>query len=118
MASQACKAQAEMALVINPKKESIMKKLVVYTIALSALMLSANAEARHHEEGEGSRKGGMFQRLDSNKDGVVTQDEFLVHAKEKFKKMDSNGDGSVTKDEAKSHHKSRREGREKRRDDK
>ena len=43
----------------------------------------------------------MFEKHDTNGDGVISKAEFLTHAEERFSKMDVDGDGNVTKDEAK-----------------
>ena len=41
----------------------------------------------------------IVQRLDSNGDGVVSQDEYLAAAKKRFAHMDRNGDGFIDADE-------------------
>lgn len=43
--------------------------------------------------------GKFFEKLDADKDGSVTEQEFLDAHKKKFAEMDSNKDGKVTKDE-------------------
>lgn len=60
----------------------------------SALALASTDEAggRHH-------RGEMFEATDTNKDGVVTKDEFKARGDEKFSKLDINKDGVVTKEE-------------------
>ena len=77
-----------------------MKKL----LALSAVALAfsaAPALADHHGgEGRMGGKGDMFAKHDTDGNGVVTEAEFLEHAKERFSKMDTDGNGEVTKDEA------------------
>jgi hypothetical protein len=46
------------------------------------------------------RKGkGMFERGDTNGDGVVTKEEFLKQSEEAFKNLDTDGDGKITKAE-------------------
>lgn len=48
-------------------------------------------------------EGTAFERIDGNKDGKISQDEFLADrtakAKEQFAKKDTNKDGSLTADE-------------------
>ena len=42
---------------------------------------------------------GMMMRADSNGDGVITRDEHLAQAAERFDRMDANRDGKLTADE-------------------
>ncbi len=46
---------------------------------------------------------GNIKIMDTDKDGKVSQDEYLAHARQRaerlFKMLDSNGDGFLTKDE-------------------
>ncbi len=51
----------------------------------------------------------MFEKMDSNGDGSVSEDEFLSHAKERFTQMDADNDGRVTREEAKDFHMKKRE---------
>jgi Ca2+-binding EF-hand superfamily protein len=44
-----------------------------------------------------------FARLDANKDGKVTKDEFTVVADKIFARLDTNNDGTITKAEAAAH---------------
>ncbi len=41
----------------------------------------------------------LIHRMDTNGDGVVSQDEFLAAAKSRFAKLDKNGDGFIDADE-------------------
>jgi len=45
----------------------------------------------------------VVQRLDTNGDGVVSQDEFLAAAKKRFSHLDRNGDGFIDADELPAH---------------
>jgi len=89
-----------------------MKKLLLLSAAVLAMQaLPALAEdtattttAPVAKEGGMKPHDGMFEKGDTNKDGVISQDEFLAHAKERFNDMDANHDGKITKDEAKAHH--------------
>ena len=45
----------------------------------------------------------IVRHLDTNGDGVVSQDEYLAAAKKRFSRMDKNGDGFIDADEAPMH---------------
>jgi hypothetical protein len=60
-------------------------------------------------KGCGSHKGKMFEKTDTNGDGVISHEEFSAKAEERFKMMDADGDGKVTREEAKNHHATMRE---------
>jgi len=82
-----------------------MKKLILLT-AVSAFAIGNAAFAGHHEDGEKGKhhKGNwMFEKNDTNKDGVISKDEFIANATERFSKMDTDDDGNITKEEAKKH---------------
>jgi Ca2+-binding EF-hand superfamily protein len=46
----------------------------------------------------------VVKKLDSNGDGVVSQDEYLAAAKARFIKLDKNSDGYIDADEITAHH--------------
>ena len=59
-----------------------MKKILAMT-ALALVFASPQAFADKHEH-----KGGkMFEKHDTNSDGVISKTEFMDHAAEKFSKM-------------------------------
>ncbi len=78
-----------------------MKKLLALGACAFAFSVTP-ALADHHEGGD--HKGKMFEKHDTNGDGVISKDEFLTHAAEKaeerFAKMDADGNGEVSKEEA------------------
>lgn len=79
-----------------------MKKLLL----LGAAFLALQALPAMAEEGsapKGGKHDGMFQAQDANKDGVVSEEEFLAFGKSKFAEMDTDHDGKLTQEEAKSH---------------
>lgn len=59
----------------------------------------------HH----GPRMEKMWEKIDADKDGVITQAEHTAFTSAKFKEMDANGDGKVTKEEMQAHHKAKME---------
>lgn len=87
-----------------------MKKLLYSALAVSivgASALAANVYASgdgYH--GKGKRAEKMFNRLDTNNDSLVSMEEFLVKAQERFHEFDADKDGSVSLAEAKEHLKS------------
>lgn len=83
-----------------------MKKILMLTAAVFALQaLPAIAQDAAPKDGKGHR---MFEKLDTNGDGKISEAEHLAHAKERFKAMDANGDGFVTKEEGKAHHEAKK----------
>ena len=50
--------------------------------------------------GDGAKK---FKSMDTNKDGMITDEEFNAYSDKKFSKMDADNDGSVSVDEMKKH---------------
>lgn len=54
--------------------------------------------------GPGGHGRGLFEKVDANKDGVVTSQEVESSAKEFFAKLDTNKDGKVTPEERKAAH--------------
>jgi len=46
----------------------------------------------------------IVRHLDTNNDGVVSQDEYLAAAKKRFSRLDKNGDGFIDADELPAHH--------------
>jgi hypothetical protein len=55
-------------------------------------------------KGCGGHKGKMFEKMDTNGDGVMSHEEFSAKAEERFKMMDADSDRKITKEEAKNHH--------------
>jgi hypothetical protein len=87
-----------MILYINNKEFLIMKKLIL-PLLIAALAMPVAAMAC---PGKGdAKRGGHFQKMDANGDGVVTADEHAAMAAKRFSKMDANGDGKITDDEMK-----------------
>lgn len=85
-----------------------MKKILAMTV-LALAISSPAAFADDHGGKDGKRGGKMFEKHDTNGDGVISKDEFMNHASEKFSKMDADGNGEVTKDEGKAAWEARRE---------
>lgn len=84
-----------------------MKKLMMLSAAILAMQaipaLAADGAPKEH------RGAKMFEKQDTNGDGIVTEEEFLARAKEHFTLMDGNKDGKITKEEAEAAHAKMRE---------
>jgi Ca2+-binding EF-hand superfamily protein len=75
-----------------------MKKILMLSAAVLALQ-AIPALAQEHGD-KGARGAKMFEKQDTNGDGVITEEEFVARAKEHFTMMDGNKDGKVTKEES------------------
>lgn len=83
-----------------------MKKILMLTAAVFAFQaLPAIAQDGGGKEGGKHR---YFEKLDTNKDGAISEAEFVEHSKARFKDMDGNGDGKVTQEESKAHHEAKK----------
>ncbi len=69
--------------------------------SITALPLVAAAEGKGpsgqppHGKAMGHHFQQMMQKLDSDGDGRISQQEFMSHQREKFSRMDHNGDGYI-----------------------
>lgn len=72
-------------------------------IAACALVLVMTSGAALAYGGPGVGRGGpdknWFAALDTNSDGVISQEEISQRQAERFKRMDTNGDGVLSVDE-------------------
>lgn len=81
-----------------------MKKVMMLGAAVLALQaIPALAQEKGGDYGK-PRGEKFFDMHDADKDGVVTESEFLAKAKERFAEMDADKDGKVTKEEAAAKH--------------
>ncbi|HEU0044592.1 hypothetical protein [Sphingomonas sp.] len=68
------------------------------TIFLAAL-LSITGTAIAQDAPPPPRGGGMLMRADANNDGVLTREEAIAQATERFDRMDLDRDGKLTREE-------------------
>jgi Ca2+-binding EF-hand superfamily protein len=69
-----------------------MKRCLILTAAL--LLISASSAFAHGDKAE-----RWFDRLDTNKDGIITQAEMEARGAERFAEIDANGDGMISAEE-------------------
>ncbi len=69
-----------------------MKRCLILTTAL--LLLSASSTFARGDKAE-----RWFDRLDTNKDGIITQVEMEARGAERFARIDANGDGMISAEE-------------------
>lgn len=62
-----------------------------------------------HKFAMGHNPVGLFDRMDTNKDGVITREEVKAARDAMFVAIDSNKDGVITRDEMKAYHQSQRD---------
>jgi len=77
----------------------MMMKILM--LGAAALILQAVPAFAAEDSAYKSGKGGLFAKHDLNSDGVVTEDEYVSHARGKFSEMDANKDGKLTQEEGK-----------------
>ena len=95
-----------------------MKKILLQNASAAVLTITAlvtiffgsiTSSFAEGGKGCGHHKGKMFEKTDTNADGVISLEEHSAKAERHFKKMDANDDGKVTKEEANNHHAAMRE---------
>ena len=76
-----------------------MKKVILFSAAI-LIAASGSAFANHHLKGEGGMK-----MMDTNKDGMISKDEFMKHHEMMWDKMKKNSAGSVDMKDMEAMHK-------------
>lgn len=83
------------------------KKDLLLGAVAAGLLLSGAAAPAFAAKGEGKHHkhhAAMIERLDADKNGKVSLDEFKTRISAAFKAFDTDGNGAVTKDEIKTRH--------------
>lgn len=76
-----------------------MKKVILFSAAI-LIAASGPVLANHHIKGEGDMK-----MMDTNKDGMISKDEFMKHHEMMWDKMKKNSGGSVDMKDMEAMHK-------------
>ncbi|MEO7623387.1 MAG: EF-hand domain-containing protein [Gallionella sp.] len=85
-----------------------MNKIITHLAAIVYVALCTNAARAETEASglhHGEKDGMMFQKLDTNGDGVVSKAEFNAFNARHFKNLDTNKDGKLTPEELQGGHK-------------
>lgn|GEM_PF-1644273 len=98
-----------LARAVSALQRHIMKKITICTVILGALSFAVNADhgRGHHgkrPKGMGPMQGKMLEKMDTDKDGKVSKQEWQTHHETMFTQLDADKDGFVTKEEMKAHH--------------
>lgn len=81
-----------------------MRTPTLVTVAAALLLITGLSGAALADQASEKAAKDMFVTMDTNKDGVLTQQEFTAHHMgDDFAKADKNHDGKVTMDEYVSH---------------
>jgi EF hand len=88
-----------------------MKKMMLCSLGLIAALATSSAFATEPPAPapDAAHKGSkMFEENDSNKDGVISKDEWRARGDKMFSDTDANNDGKLSKEEIKAHHDKKR----------
>lgn len=88
-------------------KHWMMATVMAASILASGWALAEEAAMPARAERMKQHMGKMFEAIDTDKDGAVSEKEHVTFSTARFKEMDGNGDGKVTADEMQTHHQKR-----------
>lgn len=77
------------------------KGILLGAVAAGLLLTGVSAPALAAKDRHPQRHAAMIERLDADRNGKVSLDEFRTNVSAAFKAFDADGDGAVTKDEIK-----------------
>lgn len=93
----------------NKRKMIATITILLFTATFGATTTIAaddtHAEHQHGDDGDGGKhhmshgKCNMMSKVDSDKDGKISKEEFLKHHEAMFDKKDLNNDGFIDEDE-------------------
>ena len=79
-------------------KTSELFIIVILSVILTFMATHVLAQQKYNK---GEFLGASFDKMDADKDGKISRDEYLKTHDERFKKFDVNGDGYLTQEEVK-----------------
>ncbi len=85
------------------QKVVIMKKYLA--IAAIAVCASGPAMADHDKNAD-----HWFDKIDTDKNGVITKSEHTAFSENKFNKIDTNKDGTISREELRAHKEAKKSG--------
>jgi Ca2+-binding EF-hand superfamily protein len=100
---------------MDEKETTMARKDLLLGAVAAGLLLSGAAAPAFAAKGDGkhaARHAAMIERLDADKNGKVSFDEFKTNISAAFKTFDADGNGQVTKDEIKARRDAFKEARE------
>lgn len=92
--------------------KSTLSSVAIVTLAMLLSSCCKHDRPPHFFDRDGSKcdmpkahySKKMFEEMDKDSDGKITESEFTSHKSDLFKRIDVNGDGAITKDEIKDFH--------------
>lgn len=92
---------------------SHIKQTILGTVLMTAFSLPVIAHAETavptNDQKPHAHKERMFDKIDADKSGGISLEEFQAKSAERFKAMDTNNDGILTKDEMDAAHANRKD---------
>lgn len=80
------------------------RKTLIFTLTAATLAGTALTGAAFARGGpDGDKRAMIFQELDANGDGMITEAEMAASAEARFNEADANGDGNLTAEEMIAH---------------
>jgi len=80
-------------------KENTKMKIIAKTLALGSACILLTVALAQAESMRPRSSGMKFKSMDTNKDGSLSQEEFMAPGKMRFAKTDADGDGIITEEE-------------------
>lgn len=90
-----------------------MNKVILHTMAIAVLAGSISGAFAEDKASKKPRRTAMMERVDTNKDGVITKEESLAFNEMWFSQRDTDKDGKITKEEMKAFRAKQKEERKK-----